>query len=1521
MKTQIKRFSKSTLAVVLTLCMLVSCMAVGLITTDAAKVDGESTTGAAADEAVAAAIDEAPAQEEGAALDTDKADDVSAANSSAVGAKADSESVGAADVYCVKGTFNGWSADDKFNATTKQASIHLDANTTYNFKIYSTYGSGKWYGASKNYTGTDSEYYFNNNNDTEATIKTTAAGDYVFTLKREDQGDGAVAIAVTYPAAAKTYTVTKASTTNGTFTVSPTTATAGTDITVTAKPNRGFEVDTMTATTATGDTTTIEGSGDTRTFKMPAQNTTVTVTFKQATPYTITANQVTEGGTINITLTSGGTTVASATATTSAGATLTAYSGEKLTVTASPSSGYQLDTLTANGDSRSSGYWVNVIGNITDIAATFTTKTYSNQYTATLGSTITGNNDLYTKIKATYFDYKTDHEVDGSWIRSIQNKSDRGRYEGTCEPYTKLNTALKNYSNGDVAYPIYFGNFYKQLDDYAGKNNSTDSNFKNIVNNSQDLGGEHKAVTGLTGKTLSPNGLPTYYKNGAENENGKEMKLFDKDWLSDSSSSGNGQGVLANIIDAPFPVKKNGDTYIFNSNNGAQNIYFKNLPESPYYNMNTLYCDVSAVNDDYQNIDWYAYLMQGPDNASTATTFPKEKWVKMVWDSTNNCWKFSYDGDYKQVVFVRKKKDSGGNWTDAYNQTEDLDIPEGNTQNLKYKISGWGDSKLPGSWQSVNVSQNISGDTSNITLDYYENSNKVYSPWYHNAGFYPFDWSHREHQAYDLGFGVAMEIKFTLGPNGCLEDGTTHQVFEFSGDDDLWVYIDDQLILDLGGDHKMTQGKIDFADKKILDTSTTAVQDGVTRNADNFTLANKAVHTMKLFYLERGMFDSNLKFSFSMYPYDNTYDVEKNADLSELNAGLQNQFRDSFTFQNTGDGQGGSAAYTVYDSASHAVDHIDTTNSYREFTINNGQYASFTNIFTVNKNLSTLESPSGVYQYDTSYQVVDVENNNALVKAGDGLNTGDFNFLTTLAGADPDLDITHLRAIFTNKLKTQSFMVTKEINGYDDASTAFPFYVKIKMTPAGKDEVRFDTTGLAYKTSLDGYSEPHYLGEGGLGEMHEGEFLLFDGIPEGAKVTVYEPTANTTNRTPNAEGDANCYKNVTIENTSTINGTQRTKRNGTTDQYTDITIQLDGFDTITIVNEPKNYRMDYKLETRLYKDKIYKMTGFITPAMVKQKYVDINNDQHTAFLTQKFVSDHIPYESNFMKDLTWSSSKANHNLSKDGFDDYVILTADVSDKTLIVKIDTDGNGSYDETISGLACGQSILKDDAYIPGTLSGQTPSYWSIYVLNADGTQGAFVANCYSPEFNYVAFDNYMVTAVYGKGSGHDLYNTFIRATVTDLGITRNHWNDTVSGSNDSSTYYDEYEQEYLPYKWNLADKEYDRLYLDMALAFDHYGKMIKTYPESTVKVGYEILYKKDGEWTLYKDVQIPNAKLDNKNRIHAYYGFANSENNRGLEMGIRAYVDDSTKLYSEIMPFELNTVGSKGLSSAYDQNPPSP
>ncbi len=1505
MKTNIKRHSRSVLSVILAICMLVSCMTVGLIATDAAGTSAQSTGAKAAADETGAVINNDTAKDEGAALDNDTNTGVDKAASSAVGAKADSDSVGAADVYHVKGDFSNpgqeaaWNTNYTFDATTKKVTINLAANQTYEFKIYSTYGDGKWYGASKNYTGTDSEYYFNSSNGSEATIKTTVAGDYVFELKREDNNDGAVAIGVTYPSAAKTYTISKAATSNGSFTVSKTSATAGTRITVTATPNRGYKIGTVTATGAT-----VTGTGNERYFTMPSQNVTVTVTFTAATARTISAS--TDGhGTITLKVSSGSNTYAAVTTTGTATSTVTAYEGETVTATVSPASGYQKETfkrgsttITGNSDTQTVGN-----SNLT-YTATFKKVTYNNQYTASLG---TGTTNTYNKVKASFFDYYTDNEFNDGWITGIK-QADRGEGAATCTPNNKLNTAIRDYTHtNNLPYPLYFGNFY-DWNDYAinSYNSSAEEgwNFYNKVNNSQRLGGEHISVTGLTGKTLSTNGIPNHYKSGATDENGAEMKLFDKNWL--STSAQNGQGELATIIDSQFPVKKttvnygtgSHDYYSFDS--ATDNLWFENI-ESGYDN-SVVYLNQDACS----NSNWYAHFF---DAGNT-----KQKDVQMTKSGSYYKATNPDPSTYTKVIFCRM---SNGNapdstWSNVWNQTNTLDCPNGTNNQLLYTLSGYGSGKLMnGSWGAYS---GATKKTINPTVNYStSNSDAVYSPNYGNRGFYPFDHKHAgtnstNNRAWDLGFGVSMEIKFTLGPNGKTADGA-EQVFTYSGDDDLWVFVDNKLILDLGGDHKKSSGTINFATKTVsVPESIKAPNSSATRNTA-FTLEDKTVHTMKIFYMERGMFDSNLSFGFSMYPYEDTYEVEKKIDTNGLNAGLANQFSDTFTFKNTsGDSVGGGVAYEVFNTATNASVRKDTTITSREFSINGGQYAKFSNIFTVNQNLKTDETPSGYYQYDTSYQVIDMQNGDHVIKAGnvslsdpDKLTTGNFNFFTTLEGADPELDITHLRTIFTNKLQTESFMVTKDIQGYDDSSTAFPFYVKIKMSPGGgKSDINFDTNDLVYTSSLNG---THSLGTGGLGYIHEGEYITFEGIPKGAKVTVYEPVSGS-DYTPDASGNANCYKNVTINSVSTTNQPQYHKR-GTNNA--DVTIQLDEFDTITIENKPKIYQMDYKVPTRLYGDKIYTLSGFITPAMADQGYVDIDDTEHTAFLTKKFVEDHTPTETIFMKDVSWNYNNIDFDSSRTGIDDFVNLTANAPvDKKLTVEIDTDGDRHTDLTINNLAFGAPIKQDGEYIPGEKDGKTPSYWEIY-KTADGS---FVTRCYSTLFNYVAYDNYTVYAVYGQGSNYELYDNDVSAAVSDLGITRSHWNTTVSGEDDGTEYTD-IDGVKKTYKYNLANKEYDRLYLDIALAYEAEGKMISTYSSSDITVGYEVvILNEDGSYkSTYRDVTIDNSTLDNKNRIHAYYGFVNSAGNRKAKLGIRSYINTGTgKRYSDIMAFSLDPVGSK-------------
>ncbi len=1507
MRKQIKYLSKSTLAVMLTLCMIISCFTVGIVATNAANVEEQQAVGAVLDDDNAEASDTIADK----ASDSDTDENVGASDDGAVGAVVDSDSAVSANLgsttdYGVAGTFNSWSTSTRFNSSGTYT-VSLTAGTTYEFKI--TYNGGtKYYGANTTFSATQSEYYFNTGQG-NAKVKASVTGDYVFTFKRVDQGDGAVNVGIKFPTAATYYAISKGSTANGDFRLSTASATAGTAIYVYTTPNRGYQVNTVTAT---GVSTVNNLGNNTYSFTMPSQAVTVNVTFKTATSYTLYA-QVTSGtGTVTLTLSAGSTVYSAVTTSGTTQASIVAYSGETLTISASAGQGYTLDTLTRSGTNVYSGITWTVTGTTT-VKATFTTKPADpNQFTATLGSTVTNNSNLYTKIKATYFDYRTDSEVSGSWIRSIKNVADRGAHTATCEPYTKLNTALRNYASGNnIAYPVYFGNFLDRSNGYPGVSNSTNYNFKNKVNNSQGLGGDHKSITGLTGKKLSSNGLPTYYKSGANNENGAEMKLFDKDWLTDSTK--NGQGVLASTIDAQFPVKKDGNDYVFNSQSGAQNLYFKNLPESPYYNLSTIYCDVSNVNDDYQNIDWYAYMYEGPNGAS--------KWQQMSWNSSANCWSFPYDGDYCKVIFVRKLKNSGGNWNNAYNQTDDLTLPQGNNQNIKYKISNWSggsNGHMGGSWQYYNASQNSSGNTSNITLDYYENSNKVYSPNYNNAGFYPFDWSHRGHQAYDLGFGVSMEMKFTLGPNGKLADGTA-QKFYYSGDDDLWVFIDDNLILDLGGDHKKSTGTIDFSTGTITGTTTLDAGSGASRNQKFLDWNNnsgyvfdttKTVHTLKIFYMERGMFDSNLYFTFNMYPYDDTYEVENIVDAADVNPGLQYLFNsnESFTFTNTSaDGKGKGLAYTKYKTSTGTKLGTGTTNSTTgNFTLKDDQYDEFTKKFTVGQNLKTVETISSAFDYTTTYKVVDVQNNNKVIKAGNGTDTGNFNYLTTLEGADPELDITHIRTTFTNTVDTTSFMLSKELIDYDDTSIEFPYTL---VMYSNNPDNPYNLSGLKYKTSLDGYSTLHTYPANGTAIIHEDEYILFEGIPVGTHVMVYEPTVGD-DYTPNIEGKANCFMDYNITHSNDTNTATFTKFPTDSSRNLIADVTLNSFDIITMSDELKTYCADYRLPTRLYGDKLYKLpVGKLTPAMVDAGYASVDDSAHTVSLTKAFVSAHIPYETIFMKNVNWNANNATYAIDSHGCNAYAYLAATSGNKKLTVKIDTNGNNIYDTTISDLDCGDPVLKSTdpvEYVSGTKDGDTPSYWQI-----TDTKGNFVTNCYSVDFYYVAYDNYLVKAIYGQGKGKDLYDKFVSSDINNLGITRSHWNDTTSGEDDNP-YYVDYGIE-KTYSYYHKDTEYDRLYLDLSIAYNANGKLISTCSSSEVKVGYEILIMRENGalGKVYKDIVINNTDLDNKNRIHVYYGFSNSEANRGLKLAIRSYVsvNGGDKVYSEhVMPFELKTEGSK-------------
>lgn len=181
-------------------------------------------------------------------------------------------------------------------------------------------------------------------------------------------------------------------------------------------------------------------------------------------------------------------------------------------------------------------------------------------------------------------------------------------------------------------------------------------------------------------------------------------------------------------------------------------------------------------------------------------------------------------------------------------------------------------------------------------------------------GFFPFNETAKACSAsnYNYGFGTKLEFKFRLTDDGTVvgTDGKEYPIkFNFSGDDDVWVYVDGKLALDVGGAHGKVTGQIDFKNKIATVSNTKKSQNESSKEGAPTTSSveikgsNSDEHTLTMFYMERGMWESNMKVSFN-FPDENEFAVEKKVDTTGVNTELfpTSLFEDTsvfpFTIQN-----------------------------------------------------------------------------------------------------------------------------------------------------------------------------------------------------------------------------------------------------------------------------------------------------------------------------------------------------------------------------------------------------------------------------------------------------------------------------------------------------------------------------------------------------------------------------------------------------------------------------------------------
>lgn len=134
----------------------------------------------------------------------------------------------------------------------------------------------------------------------------------------------------------------------------------------------------------------------------------------------------------------------------------------------------------------------------------------------------------------------------------------------------------------------------------------------------------------------------------------------------------------------------------------------------------------------------------------------------------------------------------------------------------------------------------------------------------HVASFMPYSsWDDGASQN-KFAFGMMISFEFLQPKNGKING--QDMVFSFSGDDDVWVFIDNKLVLDLGGVHERATGSINFANGKVYVNNQSNPTLKSVFNSDSDTFADYTSHSLKLFYMERGRGDSNCSIKFNLPP-------------------------------------------------------------------------------------------------------------------------------------------------------------------------------------------------------------------------------------------------------------------------------------------------------------------------------------------------------------------------------------------------------------------------------------------------------------------------------------------------------------------------------------------------------------------------------------------------------------------------------------------------------------------------------
>ena len=369
-------------------------------------------------------------------------------------------------------------------------------------------------------------------------------------------------------------------------------------------------------------------------------------------------------------------------------------------------------------------------------------------------------------------------------------------------------------------------------------------------------------------------------------------------------------------------------------------------------------------------------------------------------------------------------------------------------------------------------------------------------------GYFPFNETATGGVAstYNYGFGTKLQMDFTLTDDGMVETNKigednkkvkTNIKFFFSGDDDVWVFIDGKLALDVGGAHGKVSGLLEFGETKDGKNSVTAyvskVKKGGTAKDNDIDekTVNSAVktvkyngndiyfyakntnlepldkgkkHTLTMYYMERGMWESNMAVAFN-FPDNNELQVQKEVELSKVDPDFKNCFKDqkifNFTIQNQATHYGEKVAAGSDTSGTKEVNFADCDEIKPATDSTEGEY-----IFKLDTNPEQGSGPEGEKVLHWYARYTDTEPVSAARKKRYGILTlknpidiKDERFLTFQVYVDPgdsggDLSLNNLYLELLDENDVQKGSLgTSGINGatYGSVEVKTGAWVTVKL--------------------------------------------------------------------------------------------------------------------------------------------------------------------------------------------------------------------------------------------------------------------------------------------------------------------------------------------------------------------------------------------------------------------------------------------------------------------------------------------